>query len=163
MLRGGQIPRSGRYLLDAAGRLHRWRPRSRVDAVAAVTVRARRMRVTPMPIEICGVPDPSFDLDRAFHELVAFEVPAPGAVAAPDAIPGDLFAAGAAPADPTPPAPIADDVRPLIDLPGVGVIAEPVAPIAAPPRPRHTPPPKISLKGAPSSMEQAAERWRGAR
>lgn len=159
MLRGGQIQRSGRYLLDAAGRLHRWRPRSRVDAVAAVTVRARRMRVTPMPIEIRGMHDLSFDLDRAFHELVAFEVPAP--VAAPDAIPGDLVAAGEAPAVPTPPAPIADDARQLIDLPGVGVIAEPVAPTA--PRPRHTPPPKISLKGVPSGMEQLAERWRGAR
>lgn len=135
MLRGGQIPRSGRYLLDASGRLHRW-PRSRVDAVAIVTVRARRIRFEPTAVEICGVPDPAFDLDKVFHELVAFEVPAPLA-----------------------PVEVADLRIAELGEALVAVVDDRAPPA---PRPRHTPLPKISLKDVPSGMEQLAERWRGA-
>lgn len=104
--------------------------------MAIVTVRARRIRFEPTAVEICGVPDPAFDLDKAFHELVAFEVPAPIA---------DLR--------------IAEES--VADLGEASVlIVDDRAPPA--PRPRHTPLPKISLKDVPSGMEQLAERWRGA-
>lgn len=157
MPRGGQILRSGRYHLDAAGRLHRWLPRPTVAPVALVTVRARRMRVFPTAIEICGVLDTSFDLGDALDHLVMFD-PAPDPVAAElVAVAAEAFEVPA----------------PLIDLPGVGMVPEP-APVAPAPRPKHVPPapsaaasvkrpPKISLKDAPSSMEAAAAQWRGAR
>lgn len=119
-------------------------PRPTVAPVALVTVRARRMRVFPTPLEIS---------QRELPDL------------------GWLT-----------PAPIEDDApAPLIDFPGIGVIVDPattgdptpdlsedlvVAELEAfevpAPRPRHSPPPKISLKDVPSGMEQLAERWRGA-
>lgn len=108
--------------------------------MAIVTVRARRIRFEPTAVEIRGVVDPSFDLDQAFHELVAFEVPAP--VAAAEV--ADLRIAEESVAD-------------LGEAPLV--IVDDRAPPA--PRPRHTPLPKISLRDVPSGMEQLAERWRG--
>lgn len=117
-------------------------PRPTVAPVALVTVRARRMRVFPMPVEIC---------QGEVRELVLPEL----GWLTPEPIEDGVCVVDLR---------IADEAAPGPDLSEDLVMAElqafEVPP--PPPRPRHTPPPKISLKDVPSGMEQLAERWRGA-